>query len=548
MSYLIITQSNSNLLSTQNNTTFSIREEIDLGGNNIIISENSTLKFEGGYFKNCGIIDGRNTTVEANLNQIFSGNSLAFDGTWQTKKTFPQWFGVKGNNTDNDSTALQFMIDFINLLNGDKEFYIPENLFCKIDSTLDLSGIENIDIKGRISTNDNDINIQDIENLNTEIKIGTTSNGSKPINVFISYIKGCVVTISGTVHSNITINSAPKLKIYGDGSSTTKYSVAYNRFYLGAIKVLNITCTDTTIPGWVNENKFFGGNFKNITIDGSYPCNNNIFYATMLEDFTGDFQMGYSNYFYDVRFEGSLDLLFEEEVYDTRFYKSYHPYSPEFFKKRNFRLLGEASYNVTDKGVLNGIIHQVDLIYKDKTVFEMNKNTKPNVTIFTIDGDNLTTPSSGHPEFYDSGKFKFPIHPETGLPQPISIKIFSDEDFADARLQLFDINGILIDQTFFNNSTIAPSDLVNIINLGGQWKGYNNLNWYQFSANSIPNLTPSSSQKAIFPIFPKNIAYYAQLKIRISPDLPTPPVTFNNFSIVISESKDNNTVVGDNLL
>lgn len=581
MSYQIITQSNLLDLTNSPNTTFAIREQIDLNNNTLTIASNCNLKFEGGSFINCSLITGNNTHIDADLNQIFKGN-FSFSGSWSTKKTYPQWFGVAGNNVTNDQASIEAMIGFISNLNGYKEFYIPQDLICKINGSLDLSGIENINIKGQIVLENSIVNpnVNQIASITEEIKIGTTSKGSKPLNVFISRVQGCIIVISGTVHSNITINSAPKLRLYGDGETYyenvnqdkiyTKYSIAYNKFYLSDVKVLLIECSQSlelnsdgtpVTPGWVNENKFFGGNIKKLSIEGTYPCNNNIFYGTMFEDFTGDFQKGYSNYFYDVRFEGNLDLNFTKDVYDTRFYKTYHPYTPEFLKKRDFRLntspptppIENVIYNINDKGELNGIIHHTDIIFKDKVIFEMNKNTGNfDTSIFSVDGDNLKVIASNYTEFFDTGKFKLPQYyydTENKIPQPIAVKLFSDVDFADARLRLYDINGDLIDQSYFDNSpSISPNDLVNLPNMQGSWKNnpngpsnpysYDTWNWYQF----VGNLTKSSSGKAIFPIFPKNVVHYAQLIIRIGANSAS--TVFNNFSIVLSESKEYNTVVG----
>lgn len=106
----------------------------------IIIPENSVLKFEGGYISGQYSIIGRNTTVEAGLVKIFDPN-IKFDGDWSIKEVYPEWFGAKGNDSIDDTESFQKAINFaikvdapLYLCNTD--YYISSTLY--IDKSINM--------------------------------------------------------------------------------------------------------------------------------------------------------------------------------------------------------------------------------------------------------------------------------------------------------------------------------------------------------------------------------------------------------------------------
>ena len=119
---------------------------------------------------------------------------------------------------------------------------------------------------------------------------------------FFSNVDGELI-LSGIKNFLITIEKATKLTIFADSSITSAGSCAYNQFKLGHVATLLIDSLDT---GWINENVFWGGRIKNLTIsgNGSYPHNHNHFYNPTLEDGAAlVVNKGFYNYFHNVRAE-----------------------------------------------------------------------------------------------------------------------------------------------------------------------------------------------------------------------------------------------------
>lgn len=97
---------------TKQDTIYEVRYNFDLGGNTIVIPQNSILQFNGGILSN-GTLKGQNTKITAPVCKIFNG--IDTDGTWNIPQIYPEWFGTKNNITDDDSAAIQDAINMSNL-------------------------------------------------------------------------------------------------------------------------------------------------------------------------------------------------------------------------------------------------------------------------------------------------------------------------------------------------------------------------------------------------------------------------------------------------
>jgi len=74
---------------------YHIRNTVNLGGRNITLAPNATLKFEGGSIDN-GTLQGSNNKVEADSTTQVFGDRLRLTGTWNVSAR-PEWFGARGD-------------------------------------------------------------------------------------------------------------------------------------------------------------------------------------------------------------------------------------------------------------------------------------------------------------------------------------------------------------------------------------------------------------------------------------------------------------------
>lgn len=108
------------------NTIYEIRYDFTLGGD-ITIPENCVLEFNGGSISGNSTgkdtITGQNTCIQAELIKIFN-TSITFDGTWNIKTIYPQWFGAKGDGITNNTDSLLSWLEF-----PVKNKTIPEGIY-----------------------------------------------------------------------------------------------------------------------------------------------------------------------------------------------------------------------------------------------------------------------------------------------------------------------------------------------------------------------------------------------------------------------------------
>lgn len=70
----------------------------------IALPEGCILEFDGGSISGAHTLSGNNTVIQAGLIKIFN-TDVSFNGTWNVKETYPEWFGAEGDNVNIDNTS-----------------------------------------------------------------------------------------------------------------------------------------------------------------------------------------------------------------------------------------------------------------------------------------------------------------------------------------------------------------------------------------------------------------------------------------------------------
>ncbi|MGM0889320.1 MAG: hypothetical protein ACQEW5_20700 [Bacillota bacterium] len=183
----------------------------------------------------------------------------------------------------------------------------------------------------------------------------------------ISDVPSGKLILSGLNSSKVKVLKAKELELYAHGDITNKEFIAYNTFILGKIDTFKIF-SEGTKPGWINENKFYGGRMVNIIIDGNFHHDNNIFYGTMLEGFKLDLNKGNSNFFYDVRLEGTNSITFGEGTSDNVIYRSWQANQYSYLRDT-------VNTSYTNNGFNNQILSNLDTFHKKDTIFSINSKS-----------------------------------------------------------------------------------------------------------------------------------------------------------------------------
>lgn len=99
-----------NIPADYDNSIWEIRYTHDLDSASITIPENVILKFEGGKITNYIKVIGNKTKIQAGLTPIFDSSGV-LEGSWDVSEVFVEWFGAKGDLTD-ETLLIQKALDF----------------------------------------------------------------------------------------------------------------------------------------------------------------------------------------------------------------------------------------------------------------------------------------------------------------------------------------------------------------------------------------------------------------------------------------------------
>ena len=122
------------------NSKWEIRDSFDLSEvGAVTLPANSVLSFRGGRLINATIV-GNNSSIEASNDFIFE--NCTFSGTWKKQPLNPKWFGVQANGVDDDTSAFNSILAFINILNYRTEIKLGAGGYRL--SSLTISNLRNV--------------------------------------------------------------------------------------------------------------------------------------------------------------------------------------------------------------------------------------------------------------------------------------------------------------------------------------------------------------------------------------------------------------------
>jgi len=284
-------------------------------------------------------------------------------------------FGAKGDGVTYDTQALLDTKAYV-LANGGI-FYVPETFNCLVSGDIDLFGIKDIRIEGTITGT-----------LATdELIIGYYATQVVPTNYFINQVDTMKIKLQGIKNGKTTINKAAHVLLWADGDNPKIYSIAYSKFTLGYIGKLEFNSQGTgTNYGWINENKFYGGRFSELIMDGNYFHNNNIFYNPTIEGTSININKGSSNWFYDCRGEGANSIIFGVGTHNNVIMFSMVSAWSTYLRDS----LGIDSF-VTDNGQGNYVLYNNDMFFNKKVIYDINPTTNNiDLTVFKRNQSSLS--------------------------------------------------------------------------------------------------------------------------------------------------------------
>lgn len=353
----------------------------------------------------------------------------------------PEMFGAVGDGVSDDTTAIQTACDYCR--NNNKELFFKAGNKYKITSSINMRGVPHIEALGKL------------QNGTNEIIIGTNNLIGKPEVIHLNEVNGQVRMIGGA-NATVIIDYADKLTLFADGDDANGYYIGYCSFYLGYINTLEINSASGTRTCWINDNKFFGGHFINITIDGELNSpNNNTFYGSKIEGETININKGYSNIFYDIRSESTVAINFGVNTFNNILEFSWNQY-PYGVNLDTFTLPTTVMHKVTDNGKNNFVMSSFDKFTRKELIHSITPSSNNyDVSLITKNANSVTLQQNK--TIFETEM----IH----VTQPFSIYFESDQSDFRIYTYCYDENGNAI-------TTQPSSDAIYVPNTSWSTNGY----------------------------------------------------------------------------
>jgi hypothetical protein len=432
--------------------------DITFTNTKILIHPNAKLKPRTAYK-----IIGDSAQIYAGLYQIIDlSDGGLIQGTWDINEVYPEWFGAIGDNSTDNATALNNTVAFCLL--SDCKLYTRPTANYRINSQVSFLSLKRIEFNGSITVNFEGVGVL-LGHVSSQVLYGDVYF-RQVRDVSDTVPANALIRIQGLKNSIIRIGICKYVELYADTDNDATSSIAYNQFFFNRCDQLILTTNPSpsgSTTQWINENTFWGGRFKDITIEGTYTHNNNTFYRPTLEGCTLTLTKGSSNAFLDVRTEGTCEVTFGETTHTNIITQQWTSISRSGD--------GDVSISITDNGV-NNCVRRNQWLNKERfTLFQISKNTL-NFNESTENGAIEITPGldkltvSGSKDCYESELI--PVIPGT------SFDLLSDGDSWRYRYYIYDEDKNLITGDDEGYMSIA----------GITW---NTAGYYQFSGSNVEN-------------------------------------------------------------
>jgi len=366
-------------------------------------------------------------------------------------------FGAVGDGIADDTHAFLDTRDYILEFGG--TFYVPPHFRCKITDNVDLFNITYVQMQGRIDLSPGKV-----------ISFGRNCQAVNPCgDYYFNEVAGGTLRCDGMAIGHVKLGYVTEYMNYASNDMSLTHTLTNGQIrsqkeFIAAVNfdmghVLSyIQCGES--GGWINENKYFGGGFRQILIGGKYDMslltnpdqvkdenhvivghvdNNNIFYSPWIENSKIIIANGYSNIFRECRgesnptqntaifFSGTHDNLIERSLLSTSF---------DIYKGNELDNLA-GGFNVTDYGYANRVKSFINAHINKEIIHQINGNTyNYNLGILrrhNINGDMIVN-TEGY--IYDSYLTKF-----NGF---LGFTVESDADICQLIFEMYDENKTLI--------------------------------------------------------------------------------------------------------
>lgn len=278
----------------------------------------------------------------------------------------------------------------------------------------------------------------------SNVRVGRSISFKSALHVDAATQTNPVIRVQGLMGGDVMIGRCDYIQLYANATAEpgTGDACAYSTYRFTGGSVRHLELLGEGGQSWINENLFIGGDFRRITIRGTYTHNSNMWLKASVEGSTSiiDIQRGSRNKFINVRGEYGPKIKFGADTWQNvivdGFSSNATSRSPGFTIEE-------------DLGIENVLIASIDEFLEPHTVFRLDSHSR----VF-----DTASAYPGVPVVPGLVAMKVPGNFQTIVRTPITpivagssrIRRFegsSDAVFARPRLRLYGANRMQLDPT-----------------------------------------------------------------------------------------------------
>lgn len=426
----------------------------------------------GFYLSGADTLGNRLVSVDPNLNLpdslldiLDARNRESFVGKGELVVNLEDYGTVFDGITDN-TLELQAAADAAKAAKA--TLWVPNALRVRIESAVDLRYID-VKFDGFLTVGAGAIPYGVLVGDSSNVRVGRKISFKSAMHVNSATQSNPCVRVQGLMGGDVEIGRNDYIQIYANESEEpgTGDACAYATYRFTGGSVRHLQLLGEGGQSWINENLFLGGDFRKITIGGTYTHNSNMFFKPSVEGANSliDIQRGARNKFLNVRGEYGPKVRFGEQTW-------HNIITDGFESNPQSRATGFTVEE--DLGIENILMATFDSFLEPHTVFRLDSKTP----VF-----DTATPYPGLPIRPGISAMKvnasfqqivrtamIPI--TAGTSRLRRFEFASDAVLWRPRIRLYDADRVQLD-----------ASLLNLIDMTGGWSSVGGVDpYYQFGA------------------------------------------------------------------
>ena len=275
-------------------------------------------------------------------------------------------YGVAGTGLVDDSAGLQAAADAARAAKA--TLWVPNDLRLRVDNAVNLRFID-VKFDGFLTVGAGALPYGVLVGDSSNVRVGRKISFKSALHIDNSTQTSPCIRVQGLMGGHVEIGRCDYIQIYANETEEPGQgdACAYATYNFTGGSVRHLELLGEAGQSWINENLFLGGDYRKITIRGTYTHNSNTFMKPSIEGANSlvDIQRGARNKFLNARGEYNPKIKFGAQTWQNiltdGFTSNAQARTPGFIVEE-------------DLGMENVVAASIDEFLEPRTLFRLDSN------------------------------------------------------------------------------------------------------------------------------------------------------------------------------